>query len=168
MGPGFGYCPICGGAGCASCWVFITPWCGIGFSNMVGGGCCKYCCGACLGVGDTGGRGAFMDSFIHFEVRNLGEMVSIMSIITAKNSREVRTEVVVVIPLEFVVIVPLGVMVTLILVSPSKSILLGVISTWSSVIIVSFFFLYSTDGMDFPYSTVQKYEAIEWERVEHI
>jgi hypothetical protein len=28
------------------------------------------------------------------------------------------------------------------------------------------FWHYSTDGPDFPYSTVQKYEIVEWERVE--
>jgi hypothetical protein len=49
-------------------------------------------------------------------------------------------------------------------------VLLGVISSWSWVIIVSIFsFLLGIIrlmGQDFPYSTVQKYEAIEWERDE--
>jgi hypothetical protein len=46
-----------------------------------------------------------------------------MAMLTAKSARKVRPEVVV------VVIVPLGVLVTLILVSPSRLILLGVISS---------------------------------------
>jgi hypothetical protein len=37
-GPGLVYCPICGGDGCISYWVFITPWCGMGFCNIAGGG----------------------------------------------------------------------------------------------------------------------------------
>jgi hypothetical protein len=65
-----------------------------------------------------------------FEVGNLGEMVSIMSILTAKRIREVHLEVfIVIIPLAFVVIVPLGVMFTVFLVSPIGLVLLGVIST---------------------------------------
>jgi hypothetical protein len=36
--PGFGYCPICGGVGLIICWVFITPWCGMGFCSTAGGG----------------------------------------------------------------------------------------------------------------------------------
>jgi hypothetical protein len=67
-------------------------------------------------------------------------MVSIISILTAKTAREVRPEVVIVVlPLVFVVIVPLGVLVTLILVAANRLVLLGVISTWSWVIIVSAF-----------------------------
>jgi hypothetical protein len=79
--------------------------------------------------------------FFHsFEVRNLGAMVNIMSILTTKSTREFFPEVVfVVLPLAFVVIVPFGVMVTLILVSPSRLVLLEVVSTWSCVVIVSFF-----------------------------
>jgi hypothetical protein len=64
-------------------------------------------------------------------------MASIMTMLTAKSTREVFLEVVVVVPpLAFVVIFPLGVLVTLVLVSPNKLIYLGVISPWSSVIIV--------------------------------
>jgi len=57
--------------------------------------------------------------------------VSIMSMLTAKSTREVRSEVVVVFvpPLLFVDIVPLGVLVTLILVAPNRLVLLGVISS---------------------------------------
>jgi hypothetical protein len=56
--------------------------------------------------------------------------VSIMSILTTKSIRKVRLEVLfVVIPLAYFVIVSLGVLVTLILVSPSGLVLLGVISS---------------------------------------
>jgi hypothetical protein len=82
----------------------------------------------------------FMDSFIHLKSGNLGTMVSIMSILTTKSTREVRPEIVVVVlPLEFVIIVPLGVLVSLILVAPKGMILLGIIFSWSWVIIVSVF-----------------------------
>jgi hypothetical protein len=74
-----------------------------------------------------------------FEVDDLGEMVSIMTMLTAKRTREVRPKVVVVPPLVFVVITPLGFLVPLILVSPSRLVLLGVVSPWSRVIIVSIF-----------------------------
>jgi hypothetical protein len=78
--------------------------------------------------------------FHPFEVDDLGAMVSIMTMLTKKGTREVLPEVVVVIPpLAFVVIAPLGVSVPLILVSPSKLALLGVVSPRSEVIIVSIF-----------------------------
>jgi hypothetical protein len=71
--------------------------------------------------------------FFHpFEFNNLGAMVSVISMLTTKSAREVHLEVVVVVPpLAFVFIVPLGVMVTLVLVSPSGLGLLGVIPPWS-------------------------------------
>jgi hypothetical protein len=65
--PGFALCPICGGARCISYWVFITPWCGMGFCNIVGGGCCTYYCGTCWGVAGTRGRGPFPHSFIRLK-----------------------------------------------------------------------------------------------------
>jgi hypothetical protein len=34
---GLRYCPNCGGVGCIFCWVFITPWCGMGFYSTAGG-----------------------------------------------------------------------------------------------------------------------------------
>jgi hypothetical protein len=67
------------------------------------------------------------------------EMVSIMSILTAKGTREVFLKIVVIIPLEFVIISPLRVIVHLILVSPVRLVLLGVIPSWSWIIIVSVF-----------------------------
>jgi hypothetical protein len=73
--------------------------------------------------------------FHSFKVRNLGEMVSIMTMLTIKSTGEVCPEVVFFIPpLAFFVISPLMVMV-----SPNRLVLLGVISPWSWVIIVSFF-----------------------------
>jgi hypothetical protein len=59
--------------------------------------------------------------------------------LTAKGTREFFLEVVVVPPLEFFVISPLGVLVPLILVAHNRWVLLGVISPWSWVIIVSVF-----------------------------
>jgi hypothetical protein len=78
--------------------------------------------------------------FHPFKVRNLGTMVGIMSVLTVKSAREVHPEIFIVfLPLAFVVIIPMGVLVTLILVSPSRLVLLGVVSTWSRVIIVLVF-----------------------------
>jgi hypothetical protein len=71
-----------------------------------------------------------IDGFFHpFKFGNLGPMVSMMSMFTSKSAREVLLEVFFFVPpLVFVVIVPLGVLFTLILVSPSRLVLLGVIS----------------------------------------
>jgi hypothetical protein len=67
-------------------------------------------------------------------------MVSIMTMLTANIIREVHPKVVVVVPhLVFVVISPLGVLVTLVLVAPDRLVLLGFISPWSWLIIVSIF-----------------------------
>jgi hypothetical protein len=93
--------------------------------------------------------------FFHpFEVCYLGAMVSIMAILTAKGTREVCLNIVVVLSLAFVVISPLGVLVPLVLVAPCRLVLLGLVlvSSWSEIIIVSIFSLSfwhcSTDGMD--------------------
>jgi len=60
---------------------------------------------------------------------------------TTKGTREVHPEVIVVPPLEFVVIAPLGVLFSLVLVSPCRLVLLelGLVSSWSEIIIVSIF-----------------------------
>jgi hypothetical protein len=58
-------------------------------------------------------------------------MVSIMTMLTIEGTREVHLEVVVVPPLAFVFISPLGVLVPLILVAPNRLVLLGVVSPWS-------------------------------------
>jgi hypothetical protein len=65
-----------------------------------------------------------------FEIRNLGAMVTIMTILTTKSIREFyMKDVVLIPPLAFFFILPLGVLVTLILVSPSRMVLFGVISS---------------------------------------
>jgi hypothetical protein len=66
--------------------------------------------------------------FHPFEFIDLGIVLSIMTMLNTKGIREVRLEVVVVPPLAFVVISPLGVLVPLILVAPNRLVLLGVIS----------------------------------------
>jgi hypothetical protein len=78
--------------------------------------------------------------FFHpFKIVYLGEMVSIMVVFTAKGTREVCPGVIVIISLAFVVISPLGVLVPLILIPPSRLVLLGVISSCSGIIIVLVF-----------------------------
>jgi hypothetical protein len=70
----------------------------------------------------------------------MGTMVSIMSILTKNITREVFPEIVVVfLPLVFCVIVPLGVLVDLILVSPSGMILLRVIFFSLGLLLFLFF-----------------------------
>jgi hypothetical protein len=68
-------------------------------------------------------------------------MVSIMAILTAKGTREVCLKIVFILPLTFVVISPLGVLIPLILVSPDRLVLLGVVLVppWSWIIIFSVF-----------------------------
>jgi hypothetical protein len=74
------------------------------------------------------------------EIRNLGPMLSIMTMLTTNSTREVFPKVIVVFPpLAFVVISPLEILVSLIEVSPNRLILLRVIAPWSWVIIVSVF-----------------------------
>jgi hypothetical protein len=80
--------------------------------------------------------------FFHpFEVCDLGEMVSIMAILTVKGTREVCLNIVVVLSLAFVVIAPLRVLVPMVLVTPYRLVLLGLVlvSSWSEIIIVSIF-----------------------------
>ena len=75
-------------------------------------------------------RALCIHGFFHpFVIRNLGEMVSIMTKLTTNSIKEVSSEVFIVVPpLEFVFISPMGVLVTLVLVAPRRLILLGVIS----------------------------------------
>jgi hypothetical protein len=79
--------------------------------------------------------------FHPFEFSYLREMVSIMTILSTKGTREVCLKIVGVLPLVFVVIFPLEVLVPLSLVSPNRLVLLGVIlvSSWSDIIIVLVF-----------------------------
>jgi predicted membrane-bound spermidine synthase len=82
-------------------------------------------------------------------------MVIIMVILTVKGTREVFPKIVVILPLAFFIISPLGVLVPLILVALDRLVLLGGILAWSWIIIVFvfpiYFWNYSTDGSDFPY-----------------
>jgi hypothetical protein len=78
--------------------------------------------------------------FHPFKVDDLGAMVSIMTMLATKTTREFFPKVIVFVPpLAFVFISPLGVMVALVLVSPSRFIFGEVISPWSWVIIVLVF-----------------------------
>jgi hypothetical protein len=105
-----------------------------------------------------------------FKVSYLREMVSIMAILIAKGKREVFPKIVVIISLVFVIISPLGVLFPLILVAPGRLVMLGVIPSWSWIIYCFDFSLsfwnYSTNGSDFPYSVVQNFDIVEWERDE--
>jgi hypothetical protein len=87
-------------------------------------------------VGPTRGnqyRGIWSISiFFHpFKVNYFGVMVSIMGIFTAKGTREVFLNIVVVLPLAFVFISPLGVLVPLVLVTPSRLVRLGLVLIFS-------------------------------------
>jgi hypothetical protein len=68
-------------------------------------------------------------------------MVSIVTKLTAKGTREGGLNIVVVLPLAFVVVSPLGVLIPLVLVAPDRLVLLGLVlvSSWSGIIIVSVF-----------------------------
>jgi hypothetical protein len=95
-------------------------------------------------VGPTKGQAVLGDGSIHrffhlFKVNYLGEMVSIMAIFITKGAREVFLKVIFILSLAFVVISPLGVLVPLILLAPNRLVLLGFISPWSWIIIVSVF-----------------------------
>jgi hypothetical protein len=79
--------------------------------------------------------------FQPFEINNLGAMVTIMTELTTKGTREDGFNIIS--PLEFVIIAPLGVLVPLVLVSPSGLVLWGLILalTWVVVIHVPSFHL---------------------------
>jgi hypothetical protein len=66
-----------------------------------------------------------------------------MTELTAKGTREVGSKIIVIFPLTPVVIAPLGVLIPLILVAPSRLVLLGVIPalTWVAIVpVFSFLF----------------------------
>ena len=69
--------------------------------------------------------------------------MSIMTELTTKGTREGGSNIIVIFPLTPVVISPLGVLIPLILVAPSRLVLLGVIPalTWVDIVPV-FFFLF--------------------------
>jgi len=62
--------------------------------------------------------------------------MSIMTELTAKGTRESGFNSIVISPLTPIVFSPLGVLIPLVLVAPSRFVLLGVVSAWSRVIIV--------------------------------
>jgi hypothetical protein len=68
-------------------------------------------------------------------------MVSIVTKITTKGTREVGLNIVVVLPLVFFVVSPLGVLIPLVLVALEKLVLLGLglVSSWFGIIIVLVF-----------------------------
>jgi hypothetical protein len=80
-------------------------------------------------------RGKAPRVFQPFEINDLGEMVSVMTELTTKGTREYGFNIIP--PLAFVVIAPLGVLVPLVLVAPSGLMLWGVIPALTRVIIVS-------------------------------
>jgi hypothetical protein len=65
--------------------------------------------------------------------------MSIMTELTAKGTREVGSKIIVIFPLTPVVISPLGVLIPLVLVAPSRLVLLGVIPALTWVVIVPVF-----------------------------
>ena len=65
--------------------------------------------------------------------------MSIMTELTGKGIREVGSKTIVIFPLTSIVISPLGVLILLVLVSPSRLVLLGVIPTLTWVVIVLVF-----------------------------
>jgi hypothetical protein len=78
-----------------------------------------------------------------FEISDLGEMMSVMDEITTKGIREEGFNIIVISPLAFIIIAPLGVLVPLVLVAPSGLVLCGLIPalTWVVVIPVPSFLL---------------------------
>jgi hypothetical protein len=108
--------------------------------------------------------------FFHpFKVNDLREMVSIMAILTTKGTREVCPKIVVILPLVCYYF-PLGGSG-----SPDSGCPRQVGSVGGDSLLVldyycfSFFLSfwhYSTDGLDFPYSVVQNFDIVEWERAE--
>jgi hypothetical protein len=114
------YCPIYGGVGCISYWVFITPWCGMEFCSTTLGVVVAH-----IVVGPAKGRRCWgmwsISKFLHlFKVSDLREIVSIMAILTTKGTREVFLNIIFILLLAFVIISPLGVWVPLILVAPDR------------------------------------------------
>jgi hypothetical protein len=65
--------------------------------------------------------------FQPFEINNLGEMMSVMAKLTTKGTREDGFNIIVISPLAFIVIAPLGVFVPLLLVGPNGLVLWGLI-----------------------------------------
>jgi hypothetical protein len=77
--------------------------------------------------------------FHPFKVSDLGEMMSIMTKLTAKGTREVGSKVIIIFPLAFFIIAPMRVLVPWILVSPSELVLLRMFPSLPWIIILPFF-----------------------------
>jgi hypothetical protein len=71
-----------------------------------------------------------------FKINDLGAMKSIMTELTAKGTREVGLKIIVIFPFTSIVISPLGVLIPLVLVAPSRLVLLRVIPALTWVVIV--------------------------------
>jgi hypothetical protein len=63
--------------------------------------------------------------FQPFEINDLGAMMSVMAELTTKGTREVGFNIIVISPLAFIIIAPLGVLVPLVQVAPSGLVLWG-------------------------------------------
>jgi len=79
-------------------------------------------------------RGKASEIFQPFEMNNLGEMVSVMTELTTKGTREDGFNIIP--PLAFVVVAPLGVLVPLVLVAPSGLVLCGLIPALTRVVVI--------------------------------
>jgi hypothetical protein len=79
-------------------------------------------------------RGKAPRVFQPFEISELGEMVSVMIKLTTKGTREDGFNII--LPLAFVVISPLGVLVSLVLVSPSGLMLWGLVPALTRVVVI--------------------------------
>jgi hypothetical protein len=87
--------------------------------------------------------GKFTRVFQPFEINDLGEMMSVMAELTTKGTREDGFNIIVISPLTFIIISPLGVLVPLVWVAPSGLVMWGLIPalTWVVIIPVPYFFL---------------------------
>jgi hypothetical protein len=79
-------------------------------------------------------RGKAPRVFQPFEISDLGEMVSVMTELTTKGTREDGFKIISL--LTFIFIAPLGVLVPLVLVSPSGLVLWGLIPALSRVVVI--------------------------------
>jgi hypothetical protein len=75
--------------------------------------------------------------FQPFEINDLGAMMSVMAELTTKGTREDGFNIIVISPLAFIIIAPLGVLVPLVLVAPSGLVLWGLIPALTWVVVIS-------------------------------
>jgi hypothetical protein len=79
-------------------------------------------------------RGKAPRVFQPFEINDLGAMVSVMTELTAKGTREYGFNII--FPLAFVVVSPLGILVPLVLIAPSGLVLWGLIPALTRVVVI--------------------------------